>query len=113
MARVTSKIVNKTDYLLTLSEGNAGVYSKVAEIKLGESFTCSIDANATYREYWIRASGTTSTLILTSDDLVEFAVITIISEGENLSREDTEHRRPSRPSESPLSRFLEWFRWRN
>ena len=115
MARVTT-IVNKTDYLLTLSEGNAGVYSEVAEIKLGESFTFSIDANATYREYWIRESGTMSTLRLTSDDLVEYAVVTINCDGNELSWAGTRCPHRPIPNDEPrrsIFTFLEWFRRRN
>ena len=109
-----TKIVNKTHCFLEVREGNAGVYSSVGEIRPGESLTFSINENATYREFWIRTLPDGVILTLTSDDMVEFGVITIIGQDENIQWEPTEKRTYSgRPPLSRLSRFLEWLLRRN
>lgn len=103
----TTKIINLSGVRLTLKEGNAGVYSNVAVLSEGESFTFGFDPNSTYRELWIAATENYGVLIISSDELAELESITIICKDESLTY--TEQRRAlsssSSSSSSTVSRF--------
>lgn len=100
----TTKFINRSGFRLTLKEGNAGVYAKVAELSEGESLTFGFNPSSTYRELWISATENYGHLIISSDDLAEFETITIICKDESLSY--TEQRRAlSSSSSSTVSTF--------
>lgn len=116
---ITSKFVNETHYLLTLSEGNAGVYCRVADIKHGQSFTCSIDPHSTYREYII-TNASAGRLLVTSDDMADFGVITIDCNDQNFRWTGSPRppvRLPNDKSRRSRFSFLaclrSWFCWWN
>jgi len=98
----------KQGYSLELKEGNAGVFSKLGQLKDGASFTISIDTNATYREYLI-GSSISHPLIITSDELIDFKVITVILKNGELNMEQTPRDPPKAPSKSYWSEFLKLF----
>ena len=109
----TTKIKNRTEYRITVKEGNAGVYRELANISAGQSYTCNVDQNQTYREYVFSCSE--GTLIVTSDDVVDNGVFTITWENGKLQMTPTPRHasKPLSKSSSSRFRFLEWFRWRN
>ena len=84
---LTTKIINGSGCSLELKESNAGVFSKIGQLKHGASFTISIDANATYREYIIGPPS--HPLIITSDDIRLSEVIKVNSKKGELIMEPT------------------------
>jgi hypothetical protein len=81
---ITTELINRSGHHLTVKEGNGGVYSTVAEISDGESFTLSLNTYSTYREFKISATDC-DPLIVTSDDLEDNETITVSCEKEKLS----------------------------
>ena len=71
------RIVNGSGHVLTLKEGNAGVYSTLAEVSDGDSFIWSFDPSATYREIHISSATIGEPLIVSSDELADFDVVTV------------------------------------
>ncbi len=110
----TTTILNRTEYRIMVKEGRAGIYSELANITAGQSFTLNIDENHTYQDYIFSCSA--GTLLVTSDDLADNGVITITWENGKLQMILTPRRAVSKPlskSSSSRFRFLEWFRRRN
>jgi len=110
----TTEIINRSGYFLKLREGNAGQYTQVAEINDGESFTVSLDPNSTYKEFeFVIPPDYSCKLKLSSDELTDWEVITIIWNKKGLDYDTKPRRTSSRSSSSSLFlvKFFELFRW--
>ncbi|KAG0625617.1 hypothetical protein M758_2G068800 [Ceratodon purpureus] len=79
-----TKFVNGTSSELTLKEANSGIHRLLFKLRKKDQFRSSfemkLDNNATYREYhlFVIPSSSASTIVVSSDHLVDFKVITII-----------------------------------
>ena len=105
---LTTTIINASGYPLELKEGNAGVYSKLSQLRDGASFAVSIDPSSTYREFLI-GSSTIDPLTITTDDISLFEVITVIWKNGELNMEQKPRNPPKTVSKSYLSEILKLF----
>ncbi|KAG0586616.1 hypothetical protein KC19_2G103700 [Ceratodon purpureus] len=79
-----TKFVNGTSSELTLKEANSGIHRLLFKLRKKDQFRSSfdmkLDNNATYREYhlFVIPSSSASTIVVSSDHLVDNKVITIM-----------------------------------
>lgn len=103
-----TKVVNTTGEEFLLKEGTAGIYRLLKKLKPDESYTISVDPNATYREYWCAVKDDDpKAVILSSDDCQEYSVVRIKGSSGGDSGEppyswDGDFRDPKRRVQEPL-----------
>lgn len=68
---VTTKIINETNSVITLKEGNVGVFYKLSELPKKGSLDITVDPNATYREYLVGCTPNDKQITLSSDELID------------------------------------------
>jgi hypothetical protein len=78
----TTKVINGIGKPLILRESTGSVKRTLKELKDKDSrYTISVDANATYREYWCAEKpDDPNAVVLSSDDCQEFKEVTILLE---------------------------------
>lgn len=81
-----TKLINGTSSEIVLKEENSGVQRLLSKLaKKGDSYVLDVDVNATYKEYHIfETPSTSAAVIVSSDDLAEYEDITIIDVSERV-----------------------------
>ena len=107
---VTTKVTNNYKVCLQIKEGIAGMYSIVGDVDPGKSFLLIVSEHATYSEYWfsVHPNDTRESVILTSDDCVEWEEVKIhMNETNKLAWKGIKKRTSVRlPSDEKLHGYL-------
>lgn len=77
---VKTEIINATEGVLCLKEGNAGVYRSIKNLEAKGKFVIEVDPNATYREYVVVSTPSDEKVFITSDDCIDNAKITVVAD---------------------------------
>lgn len=105
MTKQKTKVINRTGSAVQLTMSTGGIQSQesMRPVENNAPYTISIDANATYREYWCAVQpGNRDKVILSSDDCAEFSEVTLIARNGKYAWEGTRFRDARRaPHQAP------------
>ena len=112
---VKTRVINNSKVSVEINEGNAGVYTKYADVPPHSSHILYVNEHATYREYWcaVQPNDTGGNVLLTSDDCAELEEIEIYIDDETgkLQWKPGKNRNKNgRPTDAKLVEFVQWIR---
>jgi hypothetical protein len=106
MTKQKTKVINRTGSAVQLTMSTGGIQSQesMRPVENNAPYTISIDANATYREYWcaVQPGNRDNLVILSSDDCAEYSEVTLVAKNGKYAWQGTRFRDARRaPHQAP------------
>lgn len=76
-SKLTTVIQNLTNHVLILSVGSPRSSVKLADLQIGGEYKIKVDINWTYQEFMLKAGEDVQTVVINSDDCVDFERIVV------------------------------------